>query len=589
MQLPFEAIDSPEKLKHLPEKELEVFSQYLRQYLIEQIAELGGHFAANLGAVELTVALHYVFNSPHDKMIWDVGHQAYAHKVLTGRKNEFFSLRKKGGISGFPKMSESAHDAFGTGHSSTSISAMLGYAEAAKLQNIKRQHIAIIGDGALSAGQAFEALNNAAISNTNITIVINDNHIGIDPSQGALGEYLEQLEYKKDNLFTDLGFAYFGPINGHNVNELVEVFKNIETLNTPKIIHIKTIKGKGYLPAEEEQTKWHSTSQFDKLSGKSLSTNDGLPKYQDIFGKALLELAKQNEKIVAITPAMISGSSLHFMQKDFPNRVFDVGIAEQHAVTFSAGLAASGLRPFCCIYSTFLQRGYDQLIHDVALQNLPVIFAIDRAGLVGEDGPTHHGVFDISFLQTIPNLVITSPRNAQELMNAMKTAETHLSSPFVIRYPRGKALSNIENDVFEQQEIGKAEFLKEGKDICIISHGTIANECQKAIENYTSINSVSQKYSIAHYDFKYLKPLDTNCLKQIFNAFDKIIIVEEGQKIGGLASTVCTLAFQEKYQGNIESLAIEDKFVEQGSPKELMEVCRLDAATIIEKIILMFK
>jgi len=583
VQKQFEYIDSPVHLKKLSVESLTSFADYLRQYLIEQIAEQGGHFAANLGTVELTVALHYVFNSPIDKMVWDVGHQAYAHKVITERKNNFSTLRKKEGMSGFPKMSESIHDAFGTGHSSTSISVILGYAEAAKLQKMHRQHIAIIGDGALSAGQAFEALNNAALSQTNITIIINDNHIGIDPSQGALGEYLEQLEFKKDNFFTDLGFQYFGPLDGHNITELIPVFEQCKNIASPKIIHIKTTKGKGYKPAEEEQTKWHSTSQFDKLSGKSLSTNDGLPKYQDIFGKALLELAKQNEKIVAITPAMISGSSLHFMQKEFPSRVFDVGIAEQHAVTFSAGLAASGLRPFCCIYSTFLQRGYDQLIHDVALQNLPIIFAIDRAGLVGEDGPTHHGVFDLSFLQAIPNLVITSPRNAQELLNAMKTAETHSSSPFVIRYPRGKALSKLEKFIFEQQEIGKAECLTQGTQCCIISHGTLANEVMKAMDKLVS------QYSIAHYDFKYLKPLDLNCLQQIFKKFDKIIVIEEGQQIGGLGSTICTLAFQEKYKGNIECLAIEDKFIEHGSPAELLQITELNSTAIISKMNKMFE
>ncbi len=579
MQLPFETIDSPEKLKQLSPESLTPFANYLRQYLITKIAEQGGHFAANLGTVELSIALHYVFNSPTDKMVWDVGHQAYAHKILTERKTIFDTLRKKGGISGFPKMSESPHDAFGTGHSSTSISAVLGYAEAAKLQKIKRQHIAIIGDGALSAGQAFEALNNAAVSNTNITILINDNHIGIDPSQGALGEYLDQLEYKKDNFFTDLGFQYFGPLDGHNMTELFAVFEQCKTIESPKIIHIKTTKGKGYQAAEEEQTKWHSTQQFDKLSGKSLVENNGLPKYQDIFGKALLELAIQNENIVAVTPAMISGSSLHFMQQQFSERVFDVGIAEQHAVTFSAGLAASGLRPFCCIYSTFLQRGYDQLIHDVALQNIPLIFAIDRAGLVGEDGPTHHGVFDMAFLQTIPNLVIVSPRNGQELVNAMHMAVAHTSSPFVIRYPRGKALEPMPKIEFLNQEIGKAEYLLNGKDVCIISHGTIANECQKAI------NHLKEKCSIAHYDFKYLKPLDFECLEKIFNTFEKILIVEEGQQIGGLASTICTFAFQKNYKGNIQSLAIADTFVDHGSPKELFEECGLDSEAIIEKIL----
>ncbi len=579
----FEAIDSPELLKKIPQNELTTFAAYLRHFLIEKIAEQGGHFAANLGTVELTVALHYSYTSPHDKLVWDVGHQAYAHKILTGRKEVFSNIRKLNGISGFPKMDESSHDAFGTGHSSTSISAILGYAVAARQLKITRENIAIIGDGALSAGQAFEALNNAGISNTNITIIVNDNHIGIDPSQGALGEYLEQLEYKKDNLFTDFGFQYFGPVDGHNIDELLAVFQRIKNIDSPKIVHVKTIKGKGYLPAEEEQTKWHSTSKFDKLSGKSLAVKNDFPKYQDIFGKTLLKLAEKNEKIVAITPSMISGSSLHFMQEKFPKRVFDVGIAEQHAVTFSAGLAAGGLRPFCCIYSTFLQRGYDQLIHDVALQNLPVIFAVDRAGLVGEDGPTHHGVFDIPFLQTIPNLVIVSPRNEKELVSAMVTAEKHTSSPFVIRYPRGKASADVDYAEFKTLPIGKAERLQQGEEICIISHGTIALECSDAIRNLK--NSIS----VAHYDFKFVKPLDLDALKSIFLLFPHILIVEEGQKLGGFASTIAMAALESSYKGNLQSIAFEDGFIPHGTMMELFEITGMNAKVIQKRITEMIK
>jgi len=575
----FEAIDSPELLKQLTPGQLLEYADYLRQFLIEKIAEQGGHFAANLGTVELSIALHYVFNSPTDKMVWDVGHQAYAHKILTGRKKAFNNIRRLNGISGFPKMSESEHDAFGTGHSSTAISAILGYAVAANIQHLDRQNIAIIGDGALSAGQAFEGLNNAGISNTNITVIINDNHIGIDPSQGALGEYLEQLEYKQDNLFTDFGFQYYGPIDGHNIAELLTVFNETKLVEGPKVIHIKTTKGKGYKAAEEEQTKWHSTSQFDKLSGKSLAIKSNLPKYQDIFGNYLLELAKNNEKVVAITPAMISGSSLHFMQQIFPNRVFDVGIAEQHAVTFAAGLAAAGLRPFCCIYSTFLQRGYDQLIHDVALQNLPVIFAIDRAGLVGEDGPTHHGVFDISFLQTVPNLVIVSPRNETELIKAMDMALLHLESPVAIRYPRGLAHNNTLSSNNKPMAIGETECLREGHQICIISTGTIAAECEVAIA------LLNDKYSIAHYDFKFVKPLNREALLQIFSNFTKILVVEESQKLGGLASTIALLASEMEYMGQLKSIGITDHFTTHGSMSELFELEGLSMGAIKKAII----
>lgn len=574
----FEGIDSPALLKQVPQNKLEDYAHFLRHFLIEKIAEQGGHFAANLGTIELTIALHYVFESPYDKMVWDVGHQAYAHKILTERKLAFDNIRQLNGISGFPKMSESIHDSFGTGHSSTAISAVLGYAVAAKIQNIKRQNIAIVGDGALSAGQAFEGLNNAAISNTNITIIINDNHIGIDPSQGALGEYLEQLEFKHDNLFTDFGFQYFGPIDGHNLDHLITILNHTKTIDAPKVIHIKTLKGKGYKPAEEEQTKWHSTSQFDKLSGKSLVTSTGKPKYQDIFGKHLLTLAERNQNVVAITPAMISGSSLHYLQQKFPERVFDVGIAEQHAVTFAAALAASGMRPFCCIYSTFLQRGYDQLIHDVALQNLPVIFAIDRAGLVGEDGPTHHGVFDIAFLQTVPNLVIVSPRNENELIMAMELALEHTDSPFVIRYPRGQAYTTSDPISIKPLLYGLAECIQEGNDICIISHGTIGNECSRAIESFE--NSIS----IAHYDFKFIKPLDTIALGNIVNRFSKILVVEEGQKIGGFGSTISLFANENSYKGILKIMAIEDHFTTHGNINELYELEALSYSSIISSI-----
>lgn len=570
MPTDFENIDLPEKLKQLSRPELHEYNSWLRNFLITQIAENGGHFAANLGTVELTVALHYIYEAPRDILVWDVGHQAYAHKILTGRKEKFSSLRKLKGISGFPKMEESPYDAFGTAHSSTSISAVLGYAVAARLKHINRQHIAIIGDGALSAGQAFEALNNAGISHTNITVVINDNHIGIDPSQGALGEYLEQLEYRKDNLFTDFGFQYFGPVDGHNLDELISIFETVKKVDGPKIVHVRTLKGKGYPPAEAEQTKWHSTSKFDKLSGKSTASKDGLAKYQDIFGKTLLELAEQNESIVAVTPAMISGSSLHFMQERFPERVFDVGIAEQHALTFSAGLAASGLIPFCCIYSTFLQRAYDQLIHDIALQKLPVIFAIDRAGLVGEDGPTHHGVFDMAFMQTVPNMAIISPRNQQELRNAIYTATKYSQGPIAIRYPRGKADDEFMATPFRMLDIGKGECLKEGKDIAVLSVGTISAVCASALEDT----------GFAHYDLRFAKPLDEQLLKGIFGSFKHVVVVEEGQQTAGVASSIMLLASENNYNCRIHSLGIGDHFVPHGSPSELSAGEGLDIQSI---------
>lgn len=571
----FEEIDSPQQLKELPLNVLNEYSNWLRNYLIEQIAEYGGHFAANLGVIELSVALHRVFDTPKDILIWDVGHQAYAHKILTKRKSNFHTLRQYDGISGFPKMSESIFDPFGTAHSSTSISAALGYAQAAILKNISRQHIAVIGDGALSAGQAFEALNNAGTSNCNICIIINDNHIGIDPSQGALGEYLEQLEFKKENFFTDLGFQYFGPIDGHNLNDLLAVLESSKSIAGPKIIHIKTLKGKGYEPAELEQTKWHSTSKFDKLSGKNTKPKDFRVKYQDIFGKTLLELAQEDQNIVAVTPAMISGSSLHFMQEKFPNRVFDVGIAEQHAITFSAGLVASGMTVFCCLYSTFLQRGYDQLIHDVALQNLPVIFAIDRAGLVGEDGPTHHGVFDLAFLQTIPNLCIISPRNQIELRNAIYTASLYKNGPIIIRYPRGEADEAFIESPFEKLEIGSSVILNENShNTALISIGTIGTRC---IE-------VADELNISHYDLRFVKPLNIDFLNKVFNQYNDIIVVEEGQGIGGVASTIMLEASKTNCKAKIHSISIEDHFVGHGSMEILNQNEGLSKIKIIEQI-----
>lgn len=571
----FENIDSPALLRQLPQNRLDAYADWLRNYLIEMIAEYGGHFAANLGVVELTVALHYSLNTPDDVLIWDVGHQAYAHKILSGRKSAFHTLRQFGGISGFPKMSESQFDAFGTAHSSTSVSAALGYAEAARLKYINRQHVAVIGDGALSAGQAFEALNNAGVSDCNITVVINDNHIGIDPSQGAFGEYLEQLDFKKENLFNDFGFQYFGPIDGHSIGDLLAVIQATKKIDGPKVIHVRTTKGKGYAPAEAEQTKWHSTSQFDKLSGKNTGGSDERVRYQDIFGKTLLELAETDDQIVAVTPAMISGSSLHFMQEKYPERVFDVGIAEQHAVTFAAGLAAAGMKPVCCIYSTFLQRAYDQLIHDVALQNLPVVFAIDRAGLVGEDGPTHHGVFDIAFLQTIPNLQIISPRNQEELRNALYTACNQSKGPVVVRYPRGKADGPFTNTPLQILPEGRSVCLRNASDKHILlSVGSIWKACAEAIKDS----------DISHYDLRYVKPLDYDMLRSVFKTAKHIYVVEEAQKTGGVASSVMLFASEENFSGQIHAIGIGDHFVTHGPMNALYEQEGLNAASIKSRI-----
>jgi 1-deoxy-D-xylulose-5-phosphate synthase len=558
---PFDEIDNPQKLKLLKEDQLSEYADWLRQFLIEKIVSNGGHFAANLGVVELSIALHYVYDAPKDILIWDVGHQAYAHKVLTGRKHLFDSMRQLNGISGFPKMKESEYDAFGTAHSSTSISAALGYAAAAQLMHINREHVAIIGDGAMSAGQAFEAINNASSSNTNITIIINDNHIGIDPSQGALGEYLEQLDHQKDSFFTDFGIQYFGPVDGHKLSDLIPILKSIKNLNGAKILHVRTTKGKGFPQAEAEQTKWHSTSKYDKLSPSQQTKKNA--KFQDVFGKTLLELAEKNDKIVAVTPAMISGSSLHFMQEKLPNRVFDVGIAEQHAVTFSAGLAATGLTAVCCIYSTFLQRGYDQLVHDVALQNLPVIFAIDRAGLVGEDGPTHHGVFDIAFLQSIPNLKIISPRNQEQLRNALYTASVLKDKPTVIRYPRGNSESEFKQHPFAIENYEELLTLKESSsNVAVLGYGPHLNIILETVGNK----------DIAIYDLHCIKPLPREGLKKLFERHSKLLVVEDVQHIGGVASSIHLLASELNYSGTIKSIGIHDEFTPQGKLEELYDL-----------------
>lgn len=576
MKSVFDNIQSPHDIQSLSLPELTQYASHLRQALIEQIAVTGGHFAANLGVIELSIALHKSFNAPHDIMVWDVGHQAYAHKWLTGRKSEFNTLRQFGGLSGFPKMSESPYDAFGTGHSSTSISAVLGYAEAAKLQGIDRAHIAIIGDGALSAGQAFEALNNAGTSLSNITIILNDNHIGIDPSQGALGDYLNHLNAQNDNFFTDLGLQYWGPVDGHSIADLLAVFETSKSVKGPKIIHIKTIKGKGYAPAEMEQTKWHSTSQFDKLTGKATSNIGKGIKYQDVFGQTLSELAELDSKIVAVTPAMISGSSLHYMQEKMPDRVFDVGIAEQHALTFSAGLAASGLKPVCSIYSTFLQRGMDQWIHDIALQNLPVILAVDRSGLVGEDGPTHHGVFDLAMLQSIPNTHIICPSNAEQLRQTLYTAVTHTTGPIVIRYPRGNAGNEYQHSPFKSIDL-QASFCVQNKTstLGVIAVGSMVKHCLEALKDI----------EVAVYDLFCVKPLNQAFLDDLMSKHKTLLIVEENSQIGGVGAHIAQCLAKQNPSILVDCMGIPDNFVQHGSMDSLYQNTHLSVSDIKEKAI----
>ncbi|MEN9345859.1 MAG: hypothetical protein RLZZ60_1328 [Bacteroidota bacterium] len=576
MKSVFDNIQSPQDIQSLSLPELTQYASHLRQALIEQIAVTGGHFAANLGVIELSIALHKSFNAPHDIMVWDVGHQAYAHKWLTGRKSEFNTLRQFGGLSGFPKMSESPYDAFGTGHSSTSISAVLGYAEAAKLQGIDRAHIAIIGDGALSAGQAFEALNNAGTSLSNITVILNDNHIGIDPSQGALGDYLNHLNAQNDNFFTDLGLQYWGPVDGHSIADLLAVFETSKSVKGPKIIHIKTIKGKGYAPAEMEQTKWHSTSQFDKLTGKATSNIGKGIKYQDVFGQTLSELAELDSKIVAVTPAMISGSSLHYMQEKMPDRVFDVGIAEQHALTFSAGLAASGLKPVCSIYSTFLQRGMDQWIHDIALQNLPVILAVDRSGLVGEDGPTHHGVFDLAMLQSIPNTHIICPSNAEQLRQTLYTAVTHTTGPIVIRYPRGNAGNEYQHSPFKSIDL-QASFCVQNKTstLGVIAVGSMVKHCLEALKDI----------EVAVYDLFCVKPLNQAFLDDLMSKHKTLLIVEENSQIGGVGAHIAQCLAKQNPSILVDCMGIPDNFVQHGSMDSLYQNTHLSVSDIKEKAI----
>ncbi|MDA8571835.1 1-deoxy-D-xylulose-5-phosphate synthase [Flavobacteriaceae bacterium] len=565
----------PKDVRALQVEELPRLAQELRHFIIEIVASKEGHLGASLGVVELTIALHYVFQTPEDVLIWDVGHQAYGHKILTGRKAEFHTNRQYGGLSGFPKRDESPFDIFGTGHASTSISAALGMAIASQLKEVQKHHIAIIGDASIAGGMAFEGLNHAGVTNANLLVILNDNAIGIDPSVGALKQYLTNVKkgnQKEDNIFEALNFEYSGPVDGHDIEALILELKRLKKIEGPKFLHVITTKGKGLKQAEDNQVVYHAPGKFNAQTGDLISSNkeNSPPKFQDVFGKTLVELATKNKNIVGITPAMPTGSSLKFMMEAFPKRAFDVGIAEQHAVTLAAGMATQGLIPFCAIYSTFLQRAYDQLIHDVALQNLPIVFCLDRAGLVGQDGATHHGVFDMAYLRCIPNLIIVAPRNEQELRNIMYSAQQGLKHPIAIRYPRGRGLVTNWKSKFESIAIGKGEQLKAGQKIAILSVGAIANNVQNAIESL----------SVSHYDMRFIKPLDEALLKDIFKTYDTIVTVENGTKHGGFGSAVLEFAAQHNYKNTIYIKGIPDEFIEHGSTEELQKEVELDADSL---------
>ncbi len=583
-------ISSPEDLKKMKENELPILAKELRDFIIAILSSKEGHLGASLGVVELSIALHYVFKTPDDVLIWDVGHQAYAHKILTGRKENFHTHRQYQGISGFPKRTESAFDAFGTGHSSTSISAALGMAMASKIKGeTERQHIAIIGDASIAAGMAFEGLNHAGVCDANLLVILNDNAIGIDPSVGALKEYLTKAKVgykpKQSNMIEALNFNYSGPIDGHDIPEILKELKRLKKIKGPKFLHLITTKGKGLKKAEQDQVKYHAPGKFDKITGEiqqSKKENEA-PKYQDVFGQTLVELAETNEKIIGITPAMPTGSSLKYMIKAFPKRAFDVGIAEQHAVTLAAGMASQGLIPYCNIYSTFAQRAYDQIIHDVALQKLPVIFCLDRAGLVGEDGATHHGAFDISFLRCIPNLILCAPMNEIDLRNILYTAQLGtLKNPIAIRYPRGRGSRTDWKQPFKAVPIGKGKILREGNTIAILSIGTIGNQLESILENLAP----EQKPKIAHYNLLFVKPLDKALLLAVLKKFDTLLTFEENVSHGGFGSAI--LEFAQKHHfttKKIHVIGYPDSFVEHGSVEKLQKSIALDKDAL-KKVIL---
>lgn len=622
-------IQYPSDLRKMSATQLPQVANELRQYIIDIVANYGGHFGASLGVVELSVALHYVFNTPDDQLVWDVGHQAYGHKILTGRRDVFPTNRLYGGISGFPKRKESEYDAFGVGHSSTSISAALGMAVGSLQEGNKtRQHIAIIGDGAMTGGMAFEGMNHAgSLNDANLLIILNDNCMAIDPNVGALKEYLTDITtsqtYNKvkddvwnllgkmstfgksareivskvenslkgallsqSNIFESLNLRYFGPIDGHDINHMVEVMKDLKNIPGPKILHCLTVKGKGYAPAEKDQTKWHAPGLFDKVTGEIVSkpiTKPTPPKYQDVFGHTIVELAEQNPTIVGVTPAMPSGSSLNIMMKAMPDRAFDVGIAEQHAVTFSAGMATRGRTVYCNIYSTFMQRAYDQVIHDVCLQELPVVFCLDRAGFAGADGPTHHGAYDIAYMRCLPNMVVMSPMNEKELRDILYTAQTDAfkaqKQAISIRYPRGNGVMPNWKTPFEAIEIGKGRVIKEGEDVAILTLGHIGNYAIKATQKLEN-----EGISVAHYDMRFVKPLDEALLHQIFKKFKKVVTVEDGCLQGGMGSAILEFMIDNNYTAKVKRLGIPDRIVEHGEQLELQHECGFDTEGIIDAV-----
>lgn len=617
-------INYPVDLKRYSEQDLEQICQELRQYIIDVVSVNGGHFGASLGVVELTVALHYALDTPYDKLVWDVGHQAYGHKILTGRRSQFHTNRIINGISGFPKISESEYDTFGVGHSSTSISAALGMAVASHYKGeTERQHVAVIGDGAMTAGLAFEGLNHAGIENSNLLVILNDNCMSIDPNVGALKEYLTSITtsksynrfrddvshvltklselgpnahkyvkkieksikgtlLKQSNLFESLNFRYFGPVDGHDVKRLASVIKDLKDIPGPKLLHCVTVKGKGFALAEKDQTKWHAPGLFDKITGeikKSVIDKPQPPKYQDVFGHTMVELAEANKKIVGITPAMPSGCSLNIMMKAMPERAFDVGIAEQHAVTFSAGLATQGLVPFCNIYSSFMQRAFDQVIHDVAIQNLNVVFCLDRAGLAGADGATHHGAYDIAYMRCIPNMVVASPMNEEELRNLMYTAQQENVGPFTIRYPRGNGVMPDWKRPFKALEIGKGRKIADGEDVAILSIGHVGNF---AVEACKELNT--EGINPAHYDLRFVKPLDANMLHEVFTRYKNVITIEDGCLQGGMGSAILEFMADHNYQANVVRLGIPDDFIEHGEQAELWALCQYDTNALINAV-----
>lgn len=574
-------INSPKDLRLIPETELPLLAKELRDFIIDVVSVKEGHLGASLGVVELTIALHYVFNTPDDLLVWDVGHQAYGHKILTGRKDVFYTNRQWGGISGFPKRSESEYDTFGVGHSSTAISAALGMAIASHLKgDLEKNHIAVVGDASIASGMAFEGLNHAGVTDANLLVILNDNAIGIDPSVGALKNYLTAVKSGKNprqnNMIKSLNFDYSGPIDGHDIFAVIKELKRLKNTKGPKFLHIITTKGKGLEQAEKDQVKYHAPGKFDKFTGEIIpkSEENLPPKFQDVFGLTLLDLARSNEKIIGITPAMPSGSSLKFMMEALPDRAFDVGIAEQHAVTLSAGMATQGMIVYCNIYSTFLQRAYDQVIHDVALQNLPVIFCLDRAGLVGEDGATHHGVFDIAYLRCIPNMIVYAPMNEYDLRNILYTTQLGLKHPIAIRYPRGRGIHTDWIKPYEEIKIGKANKIKNGKEIAIISNGFIGNNVTLALAG------IKDSDKFAHYDFPFIKPLDNNLLHEIFTIFKHIITIEEGAINGGFGSAIIEFSARHNYNSTIKTLGIPDEFIEHGTVEELQRYSKIDVKSL---------